>query len=83
MDALIADELTYRKAALRITNLEVTDHPNAPLGAWQVGDDVLVRAELPWLGEVEMWVRITAWSLTSETTASLEVTRSDHFRYGG
>ncbi|WP_394620956.1 hypothetical protein JNUCC0626_18235 [Lentzea sp. JNUCC 0626] len=83
MDALIADELAHREAALRITQLDVIDHANAPLGSWQVGDDVLVRAELPWLGEIEMWVRITAWSLTSETTASLSVTRSDHFRYGG
>lgn len=83
MDALIADELAHRKAALRITSLDVLDHPNAPIGSWQVGDDVLVRADLPWLGEVEMWVRITAWSLTSESTATLDVVRSDHFRYGG
>ncbi|MBP2323347.1 hypothetical protein JOF56_003732 [Kibdelosporangium banguiense] len=83
MDALIADELAHRKAALRITKLDVIDHPNAPLGSWQVGDDVLVRAELPWLGDLEMWVRITSWALTGENTASLEVTRSDHFRYGG
>ncbi|MDT8915766.1 hypothetical protein [Amycolatopsis sp. PS_44_ISF1] len=84
MDALIADELAYRKAALRITKLDVIDHPHAPIGSWQAGDDILVRAELPWLGEVEMWVRITAWSLTGDgSTASLDVTRSDHFRYGG
>lgn len=83
MDALIDDELNYRKAALRITSLDVVDHPNAPIGSWQIGDDVLVRAYLPWLGEVEMWVRITAWSLTGESTATLTVTRSDLFRYGG
>ena len=83
MDALISEELNARKAALRVTSLTVQDHPNAPLGSWQLGDDVLVRADLPWLGEVEVWVRITGWSLTSESTATLTVQRSDLFRYGG
>ena len=63
--------------------MDVMDHPNAPLGSWQLGDDVLVRADLPWLGEVEVWVRITGWSLTGESTATLTVQRSDLFRYGG
>lgn len=83
LDALIADELNARRAAVRITSLDVVDHANAPIGSWQIGDDVLVRAEIPWLGEVEMWVRITGWTLTDEHTATLEVTRSDLYRYGG
>lgn len=83
LDALIAEELSARKAALRITSVEVTDHPNAPIGSWQIGDDVLVQATIPWLGEVEMWVRITGWALTSPTTATLTVSRSDLFHYGG
>lgn len=83
LDALIADELNARKAALRITSVDVMEHPNAPIGSWQIGDDVLIRAELPWLGEIEMWVRITAWALTGDHTATLTVSRSDLFRYGG
>ena len=83
MDALIADELNARRAALRVTSFDVTDHDNAVIGSWQIGDDVLLRFDLPWLGELEIWVRITAWALTGEHTASLTVTRSDHFRYGG
>ncbi len=83
MDARIAAELAARKAAIRITSLSVIDHPSAVLGSWQLGDDVLVRAHLPWLGEIEMWVRITGWSLTGETTATLSVSRSDLFHYGG
>jgi hypothetical protein len=83
LDAHIAAELNARRAALRITSLDVIDHDNARLGAWQVGDDVLVRAEVPWLGEIEMWVRITAWALTGDHTATLTVSRSDLFRYGG
>ncbi len=83
MDSRIAAELAARRADLRITSLSVIDHPAAVLGSWQLGDDVLVRAHLPWLGEIEMWVRITGWSLTSETTATLSVARSDLFHYGG
>jgi hypothetical protein len=83
MDALIAAELNARKAALRVTSFTVIDHDNAPLGSWQLGDDVLLRFEVPWLGEVEMWARITAWALTGEYTATLTVSRSDFFRYGG
>jgi hypothetical protein len=83
LDALIAAELNARRAAIRITSLEIIDHPNAPLGAWQLGDDILVRAEVPWLGEIEVWVRIKGWTLTGEHTATLDVERSDFYRYGG
>jgi hypothetical protein len=83
LDARIAEELNARKAALRITSLKVIDHENARLGSWELGDDVLVRAYLPWVGEVEMWVRILGWTLTGEHTATLDVSRSDLFRYGG
>lgn len=83
LDALIAAELNARRAALRVESLDVIDHPNAPIGSWQIGDDVLVRASLPWLGEIEVWVRITGWALTGEDSASLTVVRSDLFNYGG
>lgn len=83
MDALIAAELEARRGLLQITSIDVVNHPNAPIGSWQVGDDVLVRADVPWLGEVDLWCRITAWSLTGDHTATLTLARSDSFRYGG
>jgi len=83
MDAAIAEELNARRAALRVESIDVMDHPNAPLGSWQLGDDVLVRAELPWLGEVEVWCRVVGWTLTSENTATISLVRSDLYRYGG
>lgn len=83
MDSLIRDELQTRRNLLDIAQVDVIDHPNAPLGAWQLGDDVLVQADVPWLGEVRLWCRITGWSLTSDTRASLTVQRSDKFTYGG
>lgn len=83
MDAIIADELEARRGLLQITSIDVVSHANAPIGSWQVGDDILVRTDVPWLGEVDLWCRITAWSVTGEHTATLTLARSDSFRYGG
>ena len=83
MDAFIADELTRRRGLLQITSVEVVNHPNAVIGSWEIGDDVLISAAVPWLGEVDLWCRVTGWSLTGEHTARLSLARSDSFRYGG
>lgn len=83
LDALIRDELTARQGELQIDAIEVADHPNAVIGSWSVGDDVLVQATLPWLGDVELWCRITSWELLSDTRAKLTLARSDSFTYGG
>ncbi len=83
LDAVIAEELNARRAAIRVESVDIIDHPNAPIGSWDLGDDVLVRAELPWLGEIEVWCRIVGWTLTGDNTASLSLVRSDLYRYGG
>lgn len=83
LDALIREELDYRKAALVIESIDVVDHPNAPLGSWQLGDDILVDVDAPWLGRVQLWCRIIAWHLTGEATATLSLARSDSYNYGG
>lgn len=83
MDALIRDELQRRGLTLSIDSVEVVDHPNARIGSWSVGDDVDIFAELPWLGDVELRCRITAWELLSDTRARLSLAPSDSFTYGG
>lgn len=83
LDALIDGELRYRANALEISTVVVRDHPNARIGSWQLGDDVLIDTVLPWLGRVQLWSRVVAWSLLSDTTASLSLIRSDYFRNGG
>lgn len=76
-------ELDRHRPSLAIEKIVVRDHPNAQIGSWSVGDDVLVRAEIPWVGEVALWHRITGWELTSEDTAALSLLPSDSFTYGG
>jgi hypothetical protein len=83
MDALIRGELQRRQQTLAITSVDVRDHPNARLGSWSVGDDVLIQATIPWLGDVDLWCRIVGWALTGDYTATLSLARSDAFTYGG
>lgn len=83
MDALVRTELAVRRNITEIREVEVIDHPNAPLASWVPGDDVLIQAALPWLGDVALWHRVVGWSLVSETRARLSLVRSDSFTYGG
>lgn len=75
--------LQRHRPELSIEKVTVRDHPNARIGSWSVGDDVLVQAEIPWQGEISLWHRITGWELTSEDTATLVLAPSDSFTYGG
>lgn len=83
MDALIRDELARSRNIMSIDGITVRQHPNARIGSWSVGDDILVKAHLPWLGDVQLWCRVTAWELLTPDTARLDLSRSDSFIYGG
>ncbi|MET7808653.1 hypothetical protein [Micromonospora chersina] len=82
LDSLCRDELLTRQGLQEIAEIEVVDHPNARIGAWVPGDDILVQADLPWLGEIAIWSRVISWTLLSETRAKLTLARSDRFMYG-
>lgn len=83
LDAAIAAELTRRRGLVALASIDVVDHPNARVGSWDLGDDVLVQASVPWLGTVSVWHRITGWSWLSDTRARLTLVRSDSLDYGG
>ena len=76
------DALLKALANLTIDEIRVVDHPNAPIGSWALGDDILVQAKVPFLGELNIRHRIVSWSLTSDSTATLKLARSDSFSYG-
>lgn len=82
LDALIRDERIRRQQPLTIPTITVKDHPHAPIASWQLGDDILVQATLPWLGDVSIWHRVVGWELVTEHTATLSLARSDSFTYG-
>lgn len=67
-----------------IDSIEVVTHPNAPLGAWMVGDDIRIDAYVQARGEtVGLWHRITSWTRTSDTRATIALHRSNAYTYGG
>ncbi|MFD7922552.1 hypothetical protein ACFV3R_25410 [Streptomyces sp. NPDC059740] len=82
----IAAERRARQVMGGIDTLVVRDHPNAPLGSWQIGDDVQVAVSNAWV-DWSGWVRITAESYQpagdgGESCATLTVARADTFHYG-
>ncbi|MBC9000511.1 hypothetical protein [Micromonospora aurantiaca (nom. illeg.)] len=82
LDMICRDELIRRRGLVEITEIEVVDHPNARIGSWAVGDDILVQARVPWLGDVPLWSRVIGWSLIGEHRAKLALQRADRYTYG-
>ncbi len=34
------------------------DHPSAPFGSWELGDDIYVEGIMPWVGDVRDWHKV-------------------------
>ncbi|WP_424216989.1 hypothetical protein ACN20G_33385 (plasmid) [Streptomyces sp. BI20] len=89
-DRLAARARTERLARQilgEITDIDVIDHPAAPVGSWQVGDDVPVRVDGGW-GQYAGWCRITGWTIRpprgkDPEQITLHLRRSDRYTYGG
>lgn len=82
MEKLTSKHVERSADSLNITEVRLIEHPNAPLGALALGDDVFVQTFLPSWGPVELWVRIL--SITQDETgdtALLSTSRSDGFIY--
>lgn len=82
LQAQTRNELLKAASGLSIGKVTVRDHMNAPIGSWDLGDDILIQAEIPFLGRIALWHRIVAWTLTSDSTATLSLERSESFTYG-
>lgn len=74
-------ELAGRTAALQIPAIQIVDHPNARLGSWSLGDDILVQVHVPWVGDVQVWHRIVADEISADGLVVLTLKRSDSFHY--
>ncbi|MBB4931837.1 hypothetical protein F4561_002657 [Lipingzhangella halophila] len=81
--AIAQDELLRTLHLADITQFVVVDHPNASIGSFDVGDDVLVENRRGWQ-PTRLWVRITGFDYQPETgEITVKCSRSDRFRYGG
>lgn len=82
--ALANEELLRRLAAQTISEITIdATHPNAPMGSFALGDDILVQARLPYFGEVALWHRITGYTWRPDADlVVLKLQRSEQFAYG-
>lgn len=58
-------ELAWRDGEATLTDLEVIDHPHAPLGSFDVGDQIHVTGSTGWV-DLDRWVRIVALRIRPE-----------------
>lgn len=83
LQSVADDELRRWNSLEDIRGFTVADHPNARIGSFDVGDDVLVQGFTGWV-ESRLWVRITSMALSPDAgTVAVTCSRSDRFRYGG
>lgn len=74
-----AIEVRYRSGEPDIgEEIRIRDHPNARLGSYDVGDEILVQVPTGWSSGRDIWVRILAITIRPEDgLTSLSVTRSE------
>ncbi|GGU44196.1 hypothetical protein [Streptomyces violascens] len=78
-------ERTWRQRLGHIEEITVRDHPQARIGAWQIGDDVQVAVRDQWT-TWSGWCRITGWTIHPDTaageTATIQLAPADSYQYG-
>lgn len=81
--AVAKEELLRWSRITDITGFTATDHPNAPIGTFGPGDDVLVETRTGWT-QTRLWVRITDMTISpGSDQVSVTCRRSDRFSYPG
>ena len=78
-------ERTWRQTKGAIDTIVIRDHPAAPFGSWQVGDDIPVSVHDEWT-DFDGWMRITGWRAQPDgdngEQFTLNLARADSFTYG-
>lgn len=57
------------------------NHPNAPFGSWELGDEIFVEGFMPWVGEVRAWHRILSYSYNENGALELQLRHEGAFNY--
>lgn len=66
-------ELAWLTGAPRLHTLTVTDHPSAPLGAFDVGDEIYVSGASGW-AVLDRWVRIVELTISPDAGDQITLT---------
>ena len=81
LNAAATQQLNLSNKLVNIVGFTVRDHPNARIGSFQVGDDVLVQTHVGWQ-PTSLWVRIMSAAISPETgEVAITCSRSDRFNY--
>lgn len=82
--ALAQRSLTSLQAPLagQVSSCTWLNHPNAPLGSFMQGDDILISVRNGWMAGQDIWHRVTSFTYDPATrTGNLTLARSDSFTY--
>lgn len=84
--ARAASERKWRQNLGTVDQITVRDTKAAPIGSWQVGDDVYTRVHNAWT-DYTGWCRITSWSVKPDAPggpqAVVNLKPADSYQYGG
>lgn len=77
-DTRARQELSRAMAGPNITDLVIRNHPNSPLGSYNVGDEILYMGDHDW-GSVDVWVKIVELTINPEESDDVvaSVVRTD------
>lgn len=80
-------ERVARQVIGEVTEVVLRDHPAAPIGSWQIGDEVRLRLHDQWTS-YDGWARIVGWCIKpasgeTQEQAIVQLQRADRFTYGG
>lgn len=71
-------ELAALAGSPDVAELEVSQHPNAALGSYGVGDEILLQTRPGWQDVSELWVRILSITIRpDQPTTRLQVRRAE------
>lgn len=62
ISGLSATEQRLRSGGVVASSVSVLDHPNAQVGSWQPGDEVLLQARTTW-GDFNIWCRVISTTI--------------------
>lgn len=87
-DAVVPLKDTYSPSLLKLTaqvyldrvqnimtfdTLEVFDHPNAPVGSWQLGDEIFVQTHST-SEKIHSWAKVIGWSFNPDDENIAQIT---------
>ena len=72
-------ELRKRSGEPYVQEIEIVDHPLAPMFSWNVGDHILIQGEVPHYGEYAEKHRIVSWQMLGDNRAVLRLQLSSTY----